>query len=86
MNDRVSSAAAASPPDLEAGRFGVLGTPLSATRYAALSDFCHRRSRQPGSVAIEFANVHIVTARRHEPWFRDLTSSYDYFIPDVRVK
>jgi len=89
VNDRLSPGAGSPPagperpPALDAGRFGVLGTPLAATSYAALSDFCHWRARQPGSVAIEFANVHIVTARRHEPWFRELTSSYDHFIPDA---
>ena len=33
-------------------------------------------------MAIEFANTQIVTKRRHEPEFRDLTSTYDGFAPD----
>jgi len=70
-------------PALDAGRFAVLGTPLVATTYAALSDWCHQRARQSGAVALEFTNTHIVTLRRHEPAFRELTSGYDFFIPDA---
>ncbi len=32
---------------------------------------------------MEFTNTQIVTMRRHEPDFRELTSSYDFFIPDA---
>jgi N-acetylglucosaminyldiphosphoundecaprenol N-acetyl-beta-D-mannosaminyltransferase len=33
-------------------------------------------------VALDFANTQIVTMRRHEPDFRELTSGYDCFPPD----
>jgi len=31
---------------------------------------------------VDFTNTHIVTMRRHDPAFRELTSRFDYFIPD----
>lgn len=70
-------------PALVADRFHVLGTPLVATNYDELSAWCHHRCRQPGPVALEFTNTHIVTLRRHDPSFRALTGGYDYFIPDA---
>lgn len=76
------------PPD-EAGfgspgrEFGVLGTPLLASSYGDLIAWCHRRTRQPGSTALEFTNTHIVTLRRKSRRFRDLTRGYDYFVPDA---
>jgi len=60
----------------------VLGTPLLVTDYEALSADCLAWARQPGSLALDFANTQIVTMRRHEPPFRDLTNAYDYFPPD----
>jgi N-acetylglucosaminyldiphosphoundecaprenol N-acetyl-beta-D-mannosaminyltransferase len=33
-------------------------------------------------VALDFANTQIVTMRRHEPGFRELTTAYDGFPPD----
>jgi N-acetylglucosaminyldiphosphoundecaprenol N-acetyl-beta-D-mannosaminyltransferase len=68
----------------KAGAVGyVLGTPLAATSYADLAQYCRQRARHPGCIAMEFTNTHIVTLRRHEPAFRDLTSAYDFFIPDA---
>lgn len=64
-------------------RFAVLGTPLVATDYATLAAWCHRRSRQPGAVALLFSNTHVITWRRRDPAYRRLTSAYDYFIPDA---
>ncbi len=86
MHDPAASptAAESAPSDPPgAGRFAVLGTPLVATTHAALADWCHQRARQPGAVALEFTNTHIVTLRRHDPDFRELTSGYDFFIPDA---
>lgn len=60
----------------------VLGTPLQATTYAALTADLQARSREAGSFAVDFSNTHIVTLRRHEPPFRELTSRFDCFIPD----
>jgi N-acetylglucosaminyldiphosphoundecaprenol N-acetyl-beta-D-mannosaminyltransferase len=62
--------------------FNVLGTPLLATSYAELAAQCREWASGPASVAMEFANTQIVTLRRHEPAFRELTGAYDHFIPD----
>lgn len=61
----------------------VLGTRLIATDYRSLAEWCRWRARRPGAVALEFANTHIVASRRHEPDYRRLTGSYDFFIPDA---
>jgi N-acetylglucosaminyldiphosphoundecaprenol N-acetyl-beta-D-mannosaminyltransferase len=63
-------------------QFQVLGTPLLATTYAGLGAQCQEWSREPRCVALDFANTQIVTMRRHDPVFRDLTSEYDIFPPD----
>jgi N-acetylglucosaminyldiphosphoundecaprenol N-acetyl-beta-D-mannosaminyltransferase len=60
----------------------VLGTPLLVTDYASLGAKCQQWSREPRCTAVEFANTQIVTMRRHEPRFRELTSEYDGFAPD----
>ncbi len=78
-----SDGGAATQPAGPGPAFGVLGTPLVTTDYGRLSDWCHARCREPGAVALEFANTHIVTARRHELDYRALTAAYDYFIPDA---
>ncbi len=62
--------------------FHVLGTPLLATDYRALSGQCQEWARQPGCVALDFANTQIVTMRRHDTAFRNLTTAYDHFPPD----
>jgi N-acetylglucosaminyldiphosphoundecaprenol N-acetyl-beta-D-mannosaminyltransferase len=36
----------------------------------------------PAPVALEFANTHVVTLRRHDPAFRKLTECFDAFLPD----
>lgn len=61
----------------------VLGTPLQCTSYEQFIAFCQWRVRQPGVVAVDFTNTHIVTMRRHEPDFREITSRFDYFVPDA---
>src|SRR5882724_3710743 len=60
----------------------VLGTPLLATDYSGLAAACLEWARGPRCVALDFANTQIVTMRRHEPAFRELTSAYDCFPPD----
>jgi N-acetylglucosaminyldiphosphoundecaprenol N-acetyl-beta-D-mannosaminyltransferase len=62
--------------------FTVLGTPLLATTYDDLAARCRDWARGPSCVSMEFANTQIVTLRRHDPRFRDLTAAYDHFIPD----
>ncbi len=60
----------------------VLGTPLLVTDYQGLDEQCRQWARAGRPVALDFANTQIVTMRRHEPAFRELTSAYDAFPPD----
>src|SRR5205085_2246365 len=60
----------------------VLGTPLLVTDYTELAAKCQQWARGPQCLALDFANTQIVTMRRHEPEFRELTDSYDGFPPD----
>lgn len=60
----------------------ILGTPLLPTSYAELTQRCHALVRNGGTWAIDLTNTQIVTMRRHEPQFRELTSRFDFFIPD----
>jgi N-acetylglucosaminyldiphosphoundecaprenol N-acetyl-beta-D-mannosaminyltransferase len=60
----------------------VLRTPLLVTDYTRLGDQCREWSRASECVAMDFANTQIVTMRRHEPEFLELTASYDHFPPD----
>jgi N-acetylglucosaminyldiphosphoundecaprenol N-acetyl-beta-D-mannosaminyltransferase len=65
------------------GARDVLGTPLLCTSYDQLIAFCQQRVREPGVLAIDFTNTHIVTLRRHDSQFRKVTECFDYFIPDA---
>jgi len=60
----------------------ILGTPLLITDYSGLAKICLEWARARHCVALDFANTQIVTMRRHDPTFRELTSAYDYFPPD----
>ncbi len=60
----------------------VLGTPLQLFSYASLTADLQARSRGQGTFAVDFTNTHIVTMRRHDAAFREVTSRFDYFIPD----
>src|SRR5512145_2796291 len=60
----------------------VLGTPLLVTDYDKLGAACMKCARENRVIAMDFANTQIATMRRHDPAFRDLTASYDYFPPD----
>lgn len=60
----------------------VLGTPLAATNYDELTAHCHDLVQLGGTWAVNFTNTQVVTMRRHEPWFRALTESFDIFVPD----
>ena len=62
--------------------FQLLGTPLLATSYDELTAHCQELARRGGTHAIDFTNTHIVTLRRHDPRFREITSRFDYFVPD----
>lgn len=62
--------------------FEILGTPLVATTYAEFTAHCQRLAQRSHSSAVDLTNTHIVTLRRHDPQFRELTSRFDYFVPD----
>jgi N-acetylglucosaminyldiphosphoundecaprenol N-acetyl-beta-D-mannosaminyltransferase len=61
----------------------VLGSRLELTDYAAWMERCQALSQQATTVAVEFANTQVVTMRRHEPWFRELSSGMDFTVPDA---
>ena len=63
--------------------FGVLGTRLQGTTYSALTAELQKKCREPRPFAVDFTNTHIVTMRRHDVKFREMTSGIDYFIPDA---
>jgi N-acetylglucosaminyldiphosphoundecaprenol N-acetyl-beta-D-mannosaminyltransferase len=60
----------------------VLGTPLAATAYGEFTGALQELARQPRVVAVDFSNTHVVTLRRHDAKFRELTSRFDFFVPD----
>jgi N-acetylglucosaminyldiphosphoundecaprenol N-acetyl-beta-D-mannosaminyltransferase len=60
----------------------VLGTPLLVTDYAGLGAQCLEWARGSKCITMDFANTQIVTMRRHEPAFLELTSAFDHFPPD----
>ncbi len=60
----------------------ILGTPLRLTSYADFTAFCRELAKRERTFSVDFSNTQIVTMRRHEQWFRDLTSEVDFFIPD----
>lgn len=60
----------------------LLGTPLQATSYEAWTKACQEMTRLDRPVAVDFSNTHIVSLRRHDPGFRELTGCFDFFIPD----
>jgi N-acetylglucosaminyldiphosphoundecaprenol N-acetyl-beta-D-mannosaminyltransferase len=64
------------------GEYKILGTCVMATDYEVLGQTCLAWARENKCVALDFANTQIVTMRRHDPEFRELTSVYDEFPPD----
>ena len=60
----------------------VLGTPLTVTSYEEFTDCCHKLSREPDTSAVDFSNTQVVTMRRHEREFLEITSRFDFFLPD----
>lgn len=67
---------------MNASSFCVLGTPLQTFTYASLTAELQGRARQPETFSVDFTNTHIVTMRRSESGFREITSGVNYFIPD----
>ena len=60
----------------------VLGTPLLVTDYSALGKQCEAWARRNNCTALAFTNTQIVTLRRRDPAFHELTGGFDGFIPD----
>jgi N-acetylglucosaminyldiphosphoundecaprenol N-acetyl-beta-D-mannosaminyltransferase len=60
----------------------VLGTPLAATDYAGLEDCLNLLAEGHDLSCVDFANTHIVTMRRHDSVFREVTNAIDLFVPD----
>src|ERR1043165_7089563 len=61
----------------------LLGTPLQCTSYATFTERAQAMARVGTTVSVDFTNTQIVTMRRHEPPFREITSRFDYFVPDA---
>ena len=63
--------------------FDVLGTLLAETSYEELSRMLAGYVRADvGPLAVDFANTHVVTLRRHDAEFSHLTESIDLTLPD----
>ena len=61
----------------------VLGTGLLATTYQGLSRrLLEMLGDGEGTLAVDFANTHIVTMRRHDPEFALLSKCIDITVPD----
>jgi exopolysaccharide biosynthesis WecB/TagA/CpsF family protein len=61
----------------------VLGTSIMETSYENLSTvLLEAGSRGGGVLAVDFANTHVVTMRRHDPKFKNLTACIDLIAPD----
>jgi N-acetylglucosaminyldiphosphoundecaprenol N-acetyl-beta-D-mannosaminyltransferase len=62
--------------------YEVLGTPLTATTYEELTRHCQKLARAQATSAIDLTNTQVVTMRRHEAWFAEMTSAFEHFVPD----
>jgi N-acetylglucosaminyldiphosphoundecaprenol N-acetyl-beta-D-mannosaminyltransferase len=60
----------------------ILGTPLSPTTYDRLISQCQALIAEGGTWAVDLTNTQVATMRRHDPHFREVTSRFDFFIPD----
>jgi N-acetylglucosaminyldiphosphoundecaprenol N-acetyl-beta-D-mannosaminyltransferase len=67
---------------MNASSFCVLGTRLQTFTYASLTADLRAHLQVPQPFSVDFTNTHIVTLRRRDPTFRELTRGVDYFIPD----
>ena len=57
--------------------FDLLGTRLQATSYAEFTARCQELAKHDRTYAVDLTNTQIVTMRRHEPDFREITSRFD---------
>ncbi|MCB1126991.1 MAG: WecB/TagA/CpsF family glycosyltransferase [Verrucomicrobiae bacterium] len=60
----------------------VLDTALEVTSYRNFTARCYAMARSGGVHSVDFTNTQIVTLRRHEPAFREITTRVDHFVPD----
>jgi len=60
----------------------VLGTPLECTSSANFTARAQHLSHKVQTVAVDLTNTQIVTLRRHDPKFREITGRMDFFVPD----
>jgi N-acetylglucosaminyldiphosphoundecaprenol N-acetyl-beta-D-mannosaminyltransferase len=60
----------------------LIGTPLRATTYDEFTRHCQELAQRGGTYAVDLTNTHIVTLRRQDALFREITSRFDYFVPD----
>src|SRR5688572_25135179 len=68
-------------PEIRPG-LSVLGTPLECTSYANFTARAQALARTNRTTTVDFTNTQIVTMRRHDALFRELTSQFDFFVPD----
>jgi N-acetylglucosaminyldiphosphoundecaprenol N-acetyl-beta-D-mannosaminyltransferase len=61
---------------------GVLGTPLRITTYVEFTAVCQQLAAMGQTFSVDFTNTQIVTMRRTEMRFREITGHVDFFIPD----
>jgi N-acetylglucosaminyldiphosphoundecaprenol N-acetyl-beta-D-mannosaminyltransferase len=60
----------------------LLATPLVVTDYRQLLDFVSDWALRAQPTSVDFCNTQIVTMRRTDASFKQITSTVDYFIPD----
>lgn len=60
----------------------LLGTRLQVTDYEDWLARCVELASRSAVTVVDFTNTHIVTARRHDPVFRETTRRVDFFVPD----
>ncbi len=63
-------------------KIDLLGTPLLATTYDELTSQATEWASLDRTVAVDFSNTQIVTMRRNDPAFREMTRPVDFFVPD----
>lgn len=62
---------------------GVLGTKLECTSLDEFTVRVAALAREGRTLAVDFTNTQIVTMRRHDDAFREVTSRFDFFVPDA---
>lgn len=64
----------------------VIGTPCLNTSYKELLDILvGSNANDETVVAVDFTNIHIVTARKLYTKFHSITQHYNYFVPDSQI-